>query len=79
MSSLILSDTEHKFPKLIRKKNSQQFSRFISGTEKINFHYNLQIFLFVSLLNNFSTDILGDSNDVFAWNHSSLVSKYVHM
>lgn len=49
MSSLILSDIGHKFPKLIGKKNGGQFSNFISETEKINFHYNLQIFLFCAI------------------------------
>ena len=36
-------------------------------------------FFFVLQLNNFSTDALGDLNDVFAWNHGSLVGKYVPM
>ena len=36
-------------------------------------------FFFVLQLNIFSTDALGDLNDVFAWNHGSFVGKYVPM
>jgi len=36
-------------------------------------------FFFVLQLNNFSTDALGDLNDVFEWNYGSLVGKHVPM